>query len=781
MNEKRQLHQEFLKVFPIDSLEDITLEQYTDLKKENSFCYWLEAKTSALGSIWGGSSYKFGIYQYNKQPNTHDSRINSDDKYAWYSKYNKNTAQEAFSVVKKTIMRIANFAQESNWENIDKIAELGHAYKWKIAFMYSNEQLIPIYKKEMLETLAMHLGMDNPAAKSYPSLQTFLMEKKGDKDIYDYYDELLAILEQQKSHVWMYAPGKNAYKWDTCLKNEVMSIGWEELNDLSLYKSREDITKALQKAHNNPNGSFTNDSLALWDFVHTIQIGDIVYAKKGAGTIIGRGIVEGDYSFDADLNEHNNIRRVRWTHIGEWNVPQKNIVQKTLTDISKYTSYVKELDELTGGATSVNEENKKFWWLVASPKIWSFSKMKIGEEVDYSLYNENGNPRKILQNFLDAKKGDLVFAYEASPIKQITGLAEISRPAEDGKRIYFKKIETFASPIDFSVIKDIQGLNSMEFLKNMNGSLFKITKEESDILLDTIREENPLPKKEKIAPYSKEDFLSEVYMTEKDYNKIVTLLDKKQNIILQGAPGVGKTFTAMRLAYSILGCIAKDKVEMVQFHQNYSYEDFLMGYKPKEDGFELQYGVFYKFCKKAQADLDHKYFFIIDEINRGNLSKIFGELLMLIENGYRGKEIKLAYNQIPFCVPKNLYIIGMMNTADRSLAMIDYALRRRFSFVEMKPGFDTDGFKKDQEGIGSPTFDKVIEGIKALNETIANDDSLGEGFCIGHSYFCIKKNYSKEWLENVLEFDIIPMLKEYWFDNKETCENEIQKLMKCLS
>lgn len=151
MNEKRQLHQEFLKAFPIDSLEDMTLEQYTDLKKENSFCYWLEAKTSSLGSIWGGSSYKFGIYQYNKQPNTHDSRINSDAKYAWYSKYNKNTALEAYSIVKDTIVRIAYFAQEANWEAINNIVELGHAYKWKIAFMYANEQLIPIYKKKCLK------------------------------------------------------------------------------------------------------------------------------------------------------------------------------------------------------------------------------------------------------------------------------------------------------------------------------------------------------------------------------------------------------------------------------------------------------------------------------------------------------------------------------------------------------------------------------------------------------------------------------------------------------
>ena len=131
-------------------------------------------------------------------------------------------------------------------------------------------------------------------------------------------------------------------------------------------------------------------------------------------------------------------------------------------------------------------------------------------------------------------------------------------------------------------------------------------------------------------------------------------------------------------------------------------------------------------------------------------------------------------------MPKNLYIIGMMNTADRSLAMTDYALRRRFSFVEMKPGFATDGFSNYQQRLSSDIFDQVIAGIVQLNQVIANDDSLGDGFCIGHSYFCIKEEFSREWLKNVIEFDIIPMLREYWFDDKNKCQQEIENLKSCL-
>ena len=205
-------------------------------------------------------------------------------------------------------------------------------------------------------------------------------------------------------------------------------------------------------------------------------------------------------------------------------------------------------------------------------------------------------------------------------------------------------------------------------------------------------------------PYTKAAFLSEVYMTEEKYHILVSLLRRKKNLILQGAPGVGKTFAAKRLAYSIMGEKDDTRIAFVQFHQSYSYEDFILGYKPQGEGFALTEGVFYRFCIKAQKHPDKDYFFIIDEINRGNMSKIFGELLMLIEKDYRGSETVLAYGATPFSVPENLYLIGMMNTADRSLAMIDYALRRRFSFFEMEPSFDARGFQAYQESLHNETF-----------------------------------------------------------------------------
>ena len=272
--------------------------------------------------------------------------------------------------------------------------------------------------------------------------------------------------------------------------------------------------------------------------------------------------------------------------------------------------------------------------------------------------------------------------------------------------------------------------------------------------------------------YTKEDFLKEVYITDKEYDKLEKLIKDKKNIILQGSAGVGKSYAAKRLAYSIIGEKDNERVKMIQFHQSYSYEDFIIGYRPAKgkEGFKLKKGVFYKFCKKVEMDenKENKYFLIIDEINRGNISKIFGELFMLIENDKRGEEyaLELVYkDDEKIFVPENLYIIGLMNTADRSLAMLDYALRRRFAFYDMKPAFESEQFKEYQKNLKNSKFDNLIKKVEDLNEVIKED--LGEGFCIGHSYFCNLETVEIDKLSLIIEFELIPLLKEYWFDDKE--------------
>lgn len=453
--------------------------------------------------------------------------------------------------------------------------------------------------------------------------------------------------------------------------------------------------------------------------------------------------------------------------------PRSAIVSKSAlgsksTDLSKENSPEKSKENIpVSNVAGIN-----YWFLNANPKMWSMSGMPVGQAQNYTLYNDNGNKRRIFQNFLDAKAGDMVIGYESTPVKQIVALMRVSS-GQDGKNICFEKLEGLSSPIDYGALKGCPELENMEYFVSQQGSLFKLTKDEYEFILDMIREENPASSETGKDKYTKEDFLKEVFITEAKYDRLVSVLKKKKNIIMQGAPGVGKTFAAKRLAYSIMGEVDEDRIEFVQFHQNYSYEDFVMGYKPVDNGFELKYGVFYRFCQKVANHPDQDYFFIIDEINRGNMSKIFGELLMLIETDYRGKKVTLAYNGLSFFVPKNLHIIGMMNTADRSLAMIDYALRRRFSFFDMEPGFDSDGFKDYQKGLKNATFDTLIARIKDLNTEITKDKSLGKGFCIGHSYFCGADKYkcTDEWMQDIVDYDILPMLGEYWFDDDEKVQH----------
>ena len=438
-----------------------------------------------------------------------------------------------------------------------------------------------------------------------------------------------------------------------------------------------------------------------------------------------------------------------------WKLRDELASALTQNDLSQVELYAAAAD---------GEEAKGYWWLNANPKIWSFTNIAVGDAQSYTLYNDNGNKRRVFQNFLDAKAGDMIICYESNPVKKVVAFGQITAEHDDEK-IFLEKTEGLTSPIDYSMLRGCPELEKMEFFVNPNGTLFKLTRGEYDFIVDMIREENPIPSELPAEKYGKEEFLKEVYLGESSYDTLCSVLHNKFNVILQGAQGVGKTFAAKRLAYSIMGEIDENRIEFVQFHQNYSYEDFIMGYKPVGDGFDLKYGVFHRFCQKAANHPDKDFFFVIDEINRGNLSKIFGELLMLIERDYRGHKAILAYNGMSFSVPKNLFIIGMMNTADRSLAMIDYALRRRFSFFEMMPAFDSEGFTKHQRYLNNETLDALIVMVKDLNKEIEADRSLGKGFCIGHSYFCGRKACSDEWLKAVVEFEIIPMLSEYWFDD----------------
>ena len=293
-----------------------------------------------------------------------------------------------------------------------------------------------------------------------------------------------------------------------------------------------------------------------------------------------------------------------------------------------------------------------------------------------------------------------------------------------------------------------------------------------------------------IVEYTSDTAHESLFMPRSDFDRILRSIKTQKNLILQGPPGTGKTFVARRIAWCLIGREDNDPIEFVQFHQSFAYEDFVQGYRPTvEGGFERKNGVFYRFCERARQNSDIPHVLIIDEINRGNVSRIFGELLMLIESDKRTSEyaVALTYSRAEddrFHIPENLYILGTMNTADRSLAVVDYALRRRFAFESLSPAFESEyGRSEFSKTLASENGDlefveSIANRVDVLNKVIASDKELGQGFQIGHSYFMPHENEeaNRHWYLDVVNTQIAPLLREYWFDSPINVEEQIEQL-----
>lgn len=654
------LHENFINHFGIEHLKSLSGKElltslfYNDKGNKLNLCYVLEMDKDMreiFGSIAGGAAYKFGLFFHKK---TQSWTCGSPAKPV---KLTENEAIQKAEEIRNDLVEgaeiISSFGPlnstadyEQLYKQLEHISGINTVWRMKYYQMLFPILFAPFYGQD-IQLDVLHFLNQTPSEIPFIRMgQIALFSKKcnipgivfghiwgrstnhnnksNDSETNTLSDK------KHKLHYWMYTVFDDT-SWMECQQKEIMVLGMNDIGDYSQYDSKESLRQELISTYNNST-SRKNQALMAWNFANKLAINDVIFAKR-SNTLVGKGIVTGDYIFDDSRQEYKNIRTVKWLQIGEWEHPGKSVA-KRLTDITPYTDYIEKL----------------------------------------------------------------ITIFTPDELDDVDTQPEVDYPE-----------------------------------------------------------------------YSSADFLSDVYMSEQDYETLVNVLKMKKNIILQGAPGVGKTFTAKRLAYSIIGSKNPDRVQMIQFHQSYSYEDFIEGYRPTENGFTIKKGSFYKFCKLAEDDDENDYFFIIDEINRGNLSKIFGELFMLIEKDKRGIELQLLYSDENFSVPPNVYIIGMMNTADRSLAMLDYALRRRFSFFTMKPGFNTIGFQTYQDSLKSDAFKKLISCIKQLNSKIAADISLGEGFCIGHSYFCglTAKTATVQTLTSIIEYELIPLLKEYWFDEPE--------------
>lgn len=532
---------------------------------------------------------------------------------------------------------------------------------------------------------------------------------------------------------------------------------------------------------------------------------------RGLATELGQKLPTGRPS------EQSYCRVMEWTgafrkalepyNPGDWIDVQSFIwavcseTDKEIAETDGYESDQPAAEDIPLQSNADSVDNPSFYWLFINPRIWDPSTSVIGGRQTYTAVNEKGNKRQIYRYFKNIQTGDILVGYESTPRKAITSLFRVTSPLQDssdGKKIEFELIEKIAHPIGLDALLANPVVSKCEAFRNSQGSLFSLTKmeyEEIKSMIDLVtldledacRMNSPLASQ---RVYPIDEAMEGLFMPETQFRNMLDLLRVKKNIILQGPPGVGKSFIARRIANSVIGFRDTANVEMIQFHQSYAYEDFIQGFRPGPDGrFLLKDGVFFSFCRRAMQHLGLPFVFIIDEINRGNLSKIFGELMLLIEHDKRDPAyaIPLTYSSSDaerFYIPANVHLIGMMNTADRSLAMVDYALRRRFSFISLAPAFQEPRFRAYLAGCGvdSGLIASIIDRMTYLNDQIAGDSgNLGEGYCIGHSFFCPPGGdgtvCDSAWFQRVVRYEIEPLLLEYWFEDRDKAASAIRRLI----
>lgn len=595
------------------------------------------------------------------------------------------------------------------------------------------------------------------------SHEAWLQHKESDTETHK------QTIEESEVRYWLFAPGKGGEYWNEFYSNGTMAIGWDYLGDLRQYSSKKEVARALREHDKESGSSKKNNANGCFSFCKEMKQGDIVFAKIGRNRILGRGTVTSDYYFDNDRDHFKHVRKVKWDRKGEWTVSKdKHFALKTITEVTGFKDFVGYLNALVGTPDSEDDSvaspgTPSYWWLNANPKIWDIVSPPIGTRQRYTSHNSKGNKRRVYQYFKEVKPGDILLGYAASPLKQIVALCKVTKGLYDspeGEGFEFEKVEDFPESVPFKQLHSLPELKNCEPLNNNQGSLFRLTPNEYEAIrgiIDEKNEEIKLPT-QKALLYTIEQCAESTGFPPSKIEAWKSAIKRKGQIVFYGPPGTGKTFLANHLARHLVGG-SDGFIELIQFHPAYAYEEFMQGIRPDTDAkgnllFELTPGRFLSFCQKARV-CEGPCVLIIDEINRANLSRVLGELMYLLE--YRNRGIPLA-GGLSFSIPTNVYIIGTMNTADRSIALVDFALRRRFAFIELSPEYNIlRKFHQDRGVNVQPLLDKLREINTRIND---------KNFFLGISFFMVEN--LMEVIEQIWIMEIEPYLEEYFFSQPDS-------------
>jgi 5-methylcytosine-specific restriction protein B len=783
--------QQVIRLFPLEDWPTLPLERFA-LGQEDSretFCWWMEFGAIEIGSIKGGTATKLIIYKHKDKP-------------GWFFYPQYNNEQEAWQDVRAAFVRAFEKAKAGEWDRIDEIEPLrwGPALKGKAIHTYFPNETLPVFSWMHLKHFLRRLGRPEANDNSYDVIRVNRILLKALREIpqLDGWTtaEMMRFIYHwddptEAKRVVKIAPGHDAQYWAECLAGGYICVGWDEVGDLREFESKDSYRSRFEQEYGerykNNRSKISQKANEVWTLIE-LEPGDLIVANQGTSKVLAVGeVAEPGYEWKPERARYKHTVKVNWDTSYEKQIPPKQSWAMTTvanvpaalfqTIMTKkdgqpthgpgpkplsipvpvdplYLELANALERkgqvilygppgtgktytarrfaiwwlqreagdadaarLFGDAEQFERAERELstvqiaqrvWWMVANPKEWSWDRLFETGRIEYRY-------GRLQRNYPLVQPGDLVIGYQSTPTKRIVALARVSKGfgVRDGNEptIELVPVTKIKEGLTFDELLNDKILSASEPVRHSNqGTLFALTQDEASHALALLAERDPVA----------------------------------QIPLESGASGISP-------------------LTRLTFHPSYSYEDFIEGFRPVDTGsgtltLRLEDGIFKRLCREAQANPRQKYLLIIDEINRANISKVFGEIITLLEKDKRGMLITLPQSKESFAVPSNVYMLGTMNTADRSIKLLDAALRRRFAFRELMPDID---LLRDIT-IGTLPLGAFLE---ELNRRIAKTE--GREKQIGHSFFMEGTEAVGDEEEFACRFrqEILPLLQEYCYDD----------------